>query len=124
MIGNVPALAPVGIPKGVDPRTWRQAIEKRLNELLDQSLALITALDMMEVDPDFEPDEEGEPWLGWPNGGGLANSQQTFENIGGTGPLNDDRESDDSDWEDGGDREPECEDEGAQCDDEGVIWAL
>jgi hypothetical protein len=124
MIGNVPSLAPVGIPKGVDPRTWRQAVEKRLNELLDQSLALITALDMMEVDPDFEPDEGGEPWLGWPIGGGLATSQQTFETIGGTGPLNDDRESDASDWEDGGDSELECEDEGAQCDDEGVIWAL
>jgi hypothetical protein len=77
------------------------------NELLDQSLALITA-----------------PWLGWPIGGGLANSQQSFKTIGGTGPLNDDRESDASDWEDGGDPERECEDEGAQCDDEGVIWAL
>jgi hypothetical protein len=124
MIGNIPSIAPVGIPKGVDPRTWRQAIEKRLNDLLDQSMALITALDLMEADCDLEDDDPGEPWLGWPTGGGLANSQQTFENIGWTGPLNDDRESDDSDWEDGGDLEPECEDEGAQCDDEGVLEAL
>jgi hypothetical protein len=39
------------MPAGVDPRTWRQAIEQRLNDLLDQSMALITALDMMESTP-------------------------------------------------------------------------
>lgn len=61
----MPHLQPAAIPKGIDPQEWRRAIEARLNELLDQSLALITALDMMEVDPDFEPDTDGEPWLGW-----------------------------------------------------------
>lgn len=51
----VHALKPAGIPVGINPQEWRQAIERRLNELLDQSFALITALDLMEVDPDFEP---------------------------------------------------------------------
>jgi hypothetical protein len=35
-----------------------------------------------------------------------------------------DRESDASDWENGGDSEPECEDEGTQCDDEGLLKEL
>jgi hypothetical protein len=104
MISNIPSIAPVGLPKGVDPRIWRQAIEKRLNEVLDQSLALITALDMMEVDPDFEENGDDEPWLGW-----AANGPRE-DPTGGDG-----RELDDTDAEE------ECEDEGAQCDDEGVI---
>ena len=82
---------------------WRQTVEKRINELLDQSLVLITALDMMEVDPDFEPDGDDEHSLGWTERGPSAFGEST------------DRERDDSDDEEG------CEDEGAQCDDEGVI---
>ena len=31
MIGNVPSLAPVGIPKGVDPLTWRQTVNAGAN---------------------------------------------------------------------------------------------
>ena len=69
MIGNIPSLAPVGLPTGIDPRTWRHAIEKRLNALLDQSLALITALDMMEVDPDLEDSADDEVSLGWTDRG-------------------------------------------------------
>jgi hypothetical protein len=103
MIGNVPSLAPVGIPKGVDPRTWRQAIERRLNDLLDQSMALITALDLMEADCDLEDGGDDEHALGWTERGPSAFGENT------------DRERDDSD------DEPACEDEGAQCDDEGVI---
>ena len=103
MIGNVPSLAPVGIPKGIDPRTWRQTVEKRINELLDQSFALITALDMMEVDCDLEDSGDDEHSLGWTERGPSAFGEST------------DRERDDSDDEEG------CEDEGAQCDDEGVI---
>lgn len=60
---------------------------------------LINMLDDLDPDADLEPDEDGEPWLGWPNGRGLASSQESFERMGGTGPLNDDRESDDSDAE-------------------------
>ena len=40
----------------MDPKEWRKAIETRLNELLDQSFALITALDCMEADCDLEDD--------------------------------------------------------------------
>ena len=97
MIGNIPSLTPVGIPKLVDPRTWRQAIEKRLNEVLDQSLALITALDVMEANCDMEHADDGEPWLGWPDRG----PSQLVRDV-----PRDDREADDSDWEDGGDKEP------------------
>ena len=94
---NILSLMPVGMPRGVDPRTWRQTVEKRINELLDQSLALITALDVMEADCDLEDDAGGEPWLGWTDRGPTAAGCDTD------------------------DRELDCEDEGAQCDDEGVI---
>ena len=70
--------------------------------MLDQSLALITALDMMEVDPDFEDGGDDEQSLGWTERGPSAFGENT------------DRERDDSDDEES------CEDEGAQCDDEGV----
>ena len=54
MNARTPVLKPLGAPQGVDPKEWRKAIETRLNELLDASMALITALDLMEVDPDLE----------------------------------------------------------------------
>jgi len=60
----------------VDPRTWRQAIEKRLNELLDQSFALITALDLMEADCDLEQGRDEEESLGW------AGRAFTYQNTG------------------------------------------
>ena len=152
MIGNVPSLAPVGIPKGVDPRTWRQAIEKKLNDLLDQSLALITALDMMEVEPDSEDNGDAEEWLGWNDrgqcgvntdreldeaddeltlgapevcffGGNYSHNQRTVS------PSLEPRTSQVG-WSAGANYvgadecEVTCEDEGAQCDDEGVTEAL
>jgi hypothetical protein len=38
------------------PREWRQSVEKRLNDLLDRVMSLITALDLMEVDYDLPSD--------------------------------------------------------------------
>lgn len=74
-------LKPHGIPDGLDPREWRIAVQRRVNELLDQSMALITALDVMEAgsceleDDERESDDsdneysgdEHEPSLGWTN---------------------------------------------------------
>lgn len=99
---DIVALVPLGMPAGMNPRTWRQAIEKRLNELLDQSMSLITALDVMEVDPDLEDGGDLEPLLGWTGEGR------------GTVALDPTVNHDD-------DREEVSEDEGAQCDDEGEI---
>ncbi|CAN7442551.1 hypothetical protein [Mesorhizobium sp. LjNodule214] len=64
MNAHTPILQPYGIPAGVDPRTWRQSVETRLNDLLDRAMALITALDMMEVDCDLEDTADDEPSLG------------------------------------------------------------
>lgn len=55
------AIAPFGMPAGIDPRVWRRSVAARLDELLDAAMNLITALDLMETDPDLEPDDEGEP---------------------------------------------------------------
>jgi hypothetical protein len=96
---TIAMLAPLGMPVGVDPRTWRKAIEARLNELLDQSFALITALDMMEVDPDFELTGDEEPSLGWGERGPSTISHDA---------ANDDREAED---EHGGDILDEPHDE-------------
>lgn len=63
-------LKPFGMPAGMDPRTWRQEVGKRINELLDQSMALITALDLMEADCDLEDTADDEPSLGWTERGG------------------------------------------------------
>ncbi|MFK0688008.1 hypothetical protein ACFX5Q_07355 [Mesorhizobium sp. IMUNJ 23033] len=57
-------LRPYGIPAGVDARTWRQSVEKRLNDLLDRAMSLITALDLMEADCDLEDTADDEPSLG------------------------------------------------------------
>lgn len=92
--------APAGCPDGIDPRTWRQSIEARINELLDQSFALITMLDMMEVDPDFEPNGDDEPSLGWTGEGrGTVGLDKSMAH-------DDDREADTCDDEDGADTEP------------------
>lgn len=84
----VRTLKPFGMPDGVDPRTWRQAIEAQLNDLFDRATALITALDLMEIDCDLEDGADAEPYLG------------------GWSGYNDDREGDDSDHEDDGTSEP------------------
>lgn len=98
-MNEIVRFAPAGCPDGINPRTWRQSIEARINELLDQSFALITMLDMMEVDPDFEPNGDDEPSLGWTGDGrgtvGLDKSM-TYD---------DDREADTCDDEDGADTE-------------------
>ena len=99
MNGNIPTLMPVGMPKGVDPRTWRQTVEKRINELLDQSLALITALDVMEADCDIGGQRRCRVWLGSTERGPRAGCDTS-------------------------DLELDCEDEGAQCDDEGCLEPL
>ncbi|TGS95264.1 hypothetical protein EN814_16305 [Mesorhizobium sp. M2D.F.Ca.ET.171.01.1.1] len=88
MNAHVSTLRPFACPKGMDARTWRQAIEKELNALFDKAAALITALDVMEADSeDLEDGADAEPYLG------------------GWSGYNDDREADDSDHEDGGDDE-------------------
>lgn len=105
MNAPVGSLKPFAIPKGMDPRTWRQAIEKELNALFDRATALITALDVMEADgEDLEDGADDEPSLGWGERG--PGSIVSWPNDG-RGSMHDDREL-------------ECEDEGAQCDDEGV----
>ncbi|PBB77893.1 hypothetical protein CK218_27715 [Mesorhizobium sp. WSM3879] len=82
-------LKPFGCPAGVDPRTWRQAIEAQLNDLLDRAMSLVTALDLMEADrEDLEDGADDEPYLG------------------GWSGYNDDREADTSDHEDDGTAEP------------------
>ena len=69
---HVRMLKPYGMPKGMNPRTWRQEVEKRLNELLDRAMSLITALDLMEADCDLEDSADSEPWLGWGDRGPSA----------------------------------------------------
>jgi hypothetical protein len=104
MNAHVRTLKPFGIPEGIDPRTWRQEVERHLNELLDRAMSLITALDMMEAGTeDLEDGADAEPSLGWGEGGPRACFHWPAD---GRGSSHDDREL-------------ECEDEGAQCDDEG-----
>ncbi|MES0016530.1 hypothetical protein [Mesorhizobium sp. M0036] len=64
MTAMVRTLRPYGMPKGTDPRIWRQSIEKRLNDLLDRAMSLITALDLMQADCDLEDTADDEPSLG------------------------------------------------------------
>jgi hypothetical protein len=61
----VATLKPLGMPRGMNPREWRQSVEKRLNDLLDRAISLITALDCMEADCDLEDTADDEPSLGW-----------------------------------------------------------
>ncbi|TPM33879.1 hypothetical protein FJ955_03855 [Mesorhizobium sp. B2-2-2] len=96
MTAHVRTLKPFGIPEGMDPHTWRQAIEAQLNDLFDRATALITALDLMEVDCDLEDGADNEAYLaGWSG-------------------TNDDREQDNSDNEDDGSAEPEPDRETVQ----------
>lgn len=84
MNAHKPILQPLGMPKGMDPRQWRQSVEKRLNDF--RAMSLITALDLMEVDCDLEETADDEPSLG----------------------CLDDLELDHCDDEDGGDLEGSC----------------
>lgn len=110
---HTPILKPLGCPQGVDPRTWRQEVEKRLNDLLDRAMSLITALDVMEADCDLEDTGDDEPSLGW----GLRGSQSF---LAGTAPNlapcdTVDLELDNCDDEPGGDDE-------AEHDSEEIMW--
>jgi hypothetical protein len=89
-------LQPYGMPKGMDPRQWRQSVQKRLNDHLDRAMSLITALDLMEADCDLESKDDDEASLGWTERGPA------------TGGANDDRELDNADDEDGHDAEAYC----------------
>lgn len=60
MNAHTPILQPLGMPKGMDPREWRQSVEKRLNDVLDRAMSLITALDLMEADCDLEDGADAE----------------------------------------------------------------
>ncbi|MFB9979460.1 hypothetical protein ACFSQQ_14730 [Mesorhizobium kowhaii] len=100
---NAPVtLKPLGMPKGMEPRQWRQSVEKRLNDLLDRAMSLITALDLMEADCDLEDGADAEPWLSWCERG----PQTVFAFHDGRGSPYDDRELDSSDDEDDGTEEP------------------
>jgi hypothetical protein len=105
MNAHTPILKPVGMPKGMNPRTWRQEIEKRLNDILDRAMSLITALDMMEVDCDLEDTADDEPSLGWGHRGGQSFLSATAPNLGPGDVL--DLELDNCDDEDGHDAEPD-----------------
>lgn len=52
-------MRPVGCPAGIDPVTWRRAVEARAETLLDMVAALMASLDQMDADPDLEPS------MGW-----------------------------------------------------------
>ena len=115
MNAHTPILKPYGMPSGMDPREWRQSVEKRLNDLLDRVMSLITALDLME---DLADDE---PWLGW---GGKGLPTVSWPNDG-RGSMDDDRELED---EHGGDINDEPHDgeereaDDADYDQPGFIW--
>jgi len=65
-------LSPVGLPSGIDPSEWRSSINRRIEGHLGAVDALIASLDAMTSDPDLEPSEDGEPWLGWVGNGPRA----------------------------------------------------
>lgn len=81
---NAPFLRPRGCPIGVDPVTWRQAVEARIEQLHDTTIALIAALDEMESDPDLEDGADDEPSIGVTYAGGTdleldeADSEPSF----------------------------------------------
>lgn len=107
MTAHIRTLKPFAMPQGMDPRTWRQTIEKELNALFDKATALITALDCMEADSeDLEDGADAEPWLGWGERGPRFMASWPDD---GRGSPHDDRELED---EHGGDiNDEEGEDE-------------
>ncbi|RUU86452.1 hypothetical protein EOB59_28900 [Mesorhizobium sp. M7A.F.Ca.MR.176.00.0.0] len=104
MNAHTPIVKPYGCPQGVDPRTWRQSVETRLNDLLDRAMSLITALDLMEADCDLEETADDEPSLGWGHRGGQSFLSSTAPNLPPGDVL--DLELDNADDEEGGDPEP------------------
>jgi hypothetical protein len=114
MTAHVRTLKPYGMPRGMNPREWRQSVEKRLNDLLDRAMSLITALDLMQADCDLEETADDEPSLGWAHSGGQSFLSGTAPNL----PAGDtyDLELDNADDEDGHDAEPDS------CDGETVTW--
>lgn len=110
------SLKPYGMPKGMDPRKWRQSVQKRLNDHLDRAMSLITALDLMEADCDLEETADDEPSLGWTERGGHGLASYLAPNL----PVGDDvadLEMDNCDDEDTHDAEPCPDDYG-----ETVMW--
>lgn len=105
MSAHMRLLKPYGMPRGMDPRQWRQSVEKRLNDHLDCAMSLITALDLMEADCDLESTDDDEPSLGWTERGGSGLASYSAPNLG-HGSDTCDLELDNADDEDGGDTEP------------------
>lgn len=68
----------------MDPRAWRQSVQRRLNDHLGRAMSLTTGLDLMEADCDLEDTSDDEPSL----------------------LCLDDLEQDNSDYEPGGEGEP------------------
>ena len=56
----VAQLGPAGCPPGVDPVTWRHAVEARAETLLDMVAALMASLDQMDGDAEAELDTDDE----------------------------------------------------------------
>jgi hypothetical protein len=52
-------LRPSGAPPDIDAAVWRQAVETRIETLLDMVAALTDSLDQMDPDADLEPS------MGW-----------------------------------------------------------
>ena len=53
-------LRPMGCPAGVDPATWRRAVEARAEALLDMATTLLAMLDQMDGDAEAEIDTDDE----------------------------------------------------------------
>ena len=93
--------------RALDREHIRPVLEFEIERLIDM-------LDSLDDDPDLESTGDEEPWLGAPEGPQYLNGRGTnWHGLNSQG--NDDRE------DDGDDLEEVSEDEGAQCDDEGVI---
>ena len=91
-----------GLPEYHNPSLFLEmtpALRQRMEHAVEQ---LIWLLDVFDGDTDFEPDMEGEPSLGWPDG-----VSQGAARCGGGYDL----ELDLADDEDGGDDEPDVDDE-------------
>lgn len=86
-------LKPAGIPLGVEPMQWREAVRERIEHHFSCIDALMMALDRMDGDENLEEPGDLEPSLGWTDRGQGSHSL-------------DDREADDADDEDGSDGEP------------------
>lgn len=99
------------------PALTKQRLRSRLCRLIDR---LVTALDEIDGDPDFEDGGDDEPGLGWP-----SNDNINQEYWIALAPSDDDREEDGDDLEPslcgvevGGGRASDLE---FTCDDEGAF---